>query len=58
MLPPGKPGIPAISSRETNGLLADIQDGGGEGIAAVNPAVPFYERGRTGNLIKIKGHFC
>ena len=41
--------------RETNGMLADIQGDKGEGIVARNPDVPFYERGRTGNLLKIKG---
>ena len=49
---------PFISIRETNGMLADIQGENGEGIVARNPNVPFYERGRTGNLIKIKGHIC
>jgi DNA ligase 1 len=46
---------PYVSIRETNGLLADIQEGGGEGIVARNPSAP-YERGRTNSLLKIKGH--
>lgn len=44
-----------VSIRETNGWLLDVQDAGGEGLVARNPDVPFYERGRTNNFLKIKG---
>lgn len=47
--------VPYVSIRETNGMLLDIQQAGGEGIVARDPSVPFYERGRVNSLLKIKG---
>jgi ATP-dependent DNA ligase len=42
------------SNRQLLSRLADIQDAGGEGMVLRHPDALGYDRGRTGNLLKVK----